>query len=737
MQIVEKRARFVSFIERRGLTIVCYHAICNLQNPVTRWLTRLRTRGVDDDRGHVPSSSAAVPGAPPASHEFKYFQSLPGRLFLLSGALVLVLFGARLFVTLPELIDIFRKVVSIAFIIASGWLGVLVFVHKRRLLLWRVRRKLILSYVLLGFVPVVLVAIFALTGGFLLYTNVAAYVFHEGFRDFQEDVQQIAETSAIELGRNPQSVQTAIDRKVANLSAQYPALSLAVVRTHAADQPAADGIEAVLHAGLWSHGPPPREVPQWVVLAGGFRGVLAYSTRQPDEDHLVIRAVAPTQDATRMIVADLPVDTDLVSRLDDRTGARMGQMAVAELCGGHRTQDPAATGGRMLTLFRKSVFFMDCTDWQFGRTGRVSVALDAPLGRLYARLASAQGGQVPWEVFLAFLGVLAVLFLIIQGSALFFGVVLARSITSAVHELFVGTARVQQGDFGHRIAIESRDQLGDLSDSFNRMSASIEHLLHVQREKQRLDDELRIARDIQKSLLPVEPPRMAGITFADLCEPAREVGGDYYDFFEIGPQQVGVLIADVSGKGTSAALYMAELKGLMLALSHQERSPRKLLVDVNRRLAEHLDNRSFITMTYAIIDLETSTLRLARAGHTPTIVVSGGASHLLTPEGMVLGLRLPGAGERFEQMLREHAQPIAPGDVIVLYTDGITEAMDAEGELFGDTALAHVLASQTHLDAAGIRERVLREVKAFVGDAEPHDDMTMVVIKIGDAGAAA
>src|SRR5690606_101928 len=106
---------------------------------------------------------------------------------------------------------------------------------------------------------------------------------------------------------------------------------------------------------------------------------------------------------------------------------------------------------------------------------------------------------------------------------------------------------------------------GELAGSFNRMSASIEHLLHVQREKQRLDDELRIAREIQKSLLPEQPPRMAGMDIADLCEPAREVGGDYYDFFELGPRRLGVLIADVSGKGTSAALYMAALKGIVLA----------------------------------------------------------------------------------------------------------------------------------------------------------------------------
>ncbi|MEO8071078.1 MAG: SpoIIE family protein phosphatase, partial [Acidobacteriota bacterium] len=299
-----------------------------------------------------------------------------------------------------------------------------------------------------------------------------------------------------------------------------------------------------------------------------------------------------------------------------------------------------------------------------------------------------------------------------------------------------GTERIQVGDFSHRIAINSRDQLGDLADSFNRMSASIERLLHVQREKQRLDDELRIAREIQKSLLPVRPPQLDGLDIADLCEPAREVGGDYYDFFEIGPRQLGVLIADVSGKGTSAALYMAELKGMMLALSHAERSPRRLLIDVNRLLADHLDNRSFITMTYAVIDLEAMTLISARAGHTPLIVASDAGSEVIISDGMVLGLRLPNAGQLFESVLTEHARPIKPGEVIVLYTDGITEAMDASGELFGDAALARVLAAQHSLDAAGIRERVLREVKAFVGDAEPHDDMTMVILKVGETARA-
>jgi serine phosphatase RsbU (regulator of sigma subunit) len=228
---------------------------------------------------------------------------------------------------------------------------------------------------------------------------------------------------------------------------------------------------------------------------------------------------------------------------------------------------------------------------------------------------------------------------------------------------------------------------------------------------------------------------MPGLDIADLCEPAREVGGDYYDFFEIGPRQLGVLVADVSGKGTSAALYMAELKGLMLALSHTERSPRRLLIAVNRLLCEHLDNRSFITMTYLLIDLEARTLTMARAGHTPLLFVSGGKSEFVVPEGMVLGLRLPGAADRFEQVLAEHTRPLDDGDVIVLYTDGITEAMNTSEDLFGDEALASVVAGQHALGVAGIRERVLREVRAFVGEAEQHDDMTMVILKVSGEAA--
>jgi sigma-B regulation protein RsbU (phosphoserine phosphatase) len=663
-------------------------------------------------------------------------RTLPARLFVLSAALWLACWLAQRFVTFPEILLVFRKVVSLASILSGGWLLALVLARNWRKLLWRVRRKLILSYLFFGLVPVVLVLVFVFVGGIVLYDNIAPYLFHQGLDDVVDEVHQIADTAAVEIGRTPSIAQAVIANKYANLSSRYPGLSLVVVppsgAARSADQPT---------AGPWQHVKSPPDLPSWIANARGFSGVVAAvdggTGDRPDDQRLVIRAAVLTPDRRRFVIVDVPCDASVIARIEERTGTHAGPITVSP--GSADTAPPSAQDFAGINApssqtppFQKTVAFLDFTDWETGKAGQASISLDAPIRQLYQRIVAVQSTPKAQQVnggLILTLVVLGVLFAIIEGSALVMGGALARSITYAIHELFVGTERVRQGDFAHRIRVDSQDQLGDLADSFNRMSGSIEHLLHVQREKQRLDDELRIAREIQKSLLPVAPPSIAGLSIADFCEPAREVGGDYYDFFELGPRQIGVLVADVSGKGTSAALYMAELKGLMLGLSHTERSPRRLLVTVNQLLAAHLDNRSFITATYAVFDLDTMTMTCARAGHTPLIVVSD-QSRIVTPDGMVLGLRLPGASERFEAVLEELTQPLTPGDIIVLYTDGVTEAMDGTGELFGEQALAKVLCGTRDLDAAMIRERVVREVKAFVGDAEPHDDMTMVVVKV-------
>src|SRR6185436_11731970 len=312
--------------------------------------------------------------------------------------------------------------------------------------------------------------------------------------------------------------------------------------------------------------------------------------------------------------------------------------------------------GTWTTLFRNSIIFLDYFDWDTGETRRVSLSLSYRPGELYRRLSDAQKittntGTTLGVAFFVVLLVIAGLFLIIEIVALSMGLALARSITSAVHELFMGTERVRHGDFSHRINVQSSDQLGELAGSFNQMTGSIEGLLQTAAEKKRLEEELRIARAIQMSLLPRGPLDVEGLGITALCVPAREVGGDYYDFFQLPGDRLGILIADVSGKGTSAALYMAELKGLVLALSQRYDSPRDLLIEVNRIISEHLDSRSFITITYAVIDLQCGVMTFCRAGHTPLIFLPGPSSlapsaRVLTPNGMVLGLRIDGAADK-------------------------------------------------------------------------------------------
>ncbi len=326
------------------------------------------------------------------------------------------------------------------------------------------------------------------------------------------------------------------------------------------------------------------------------------------------------------------------------------------------------------------------------------------------------------------------LLLVIEVVALGNGLALARTITTSVDELFTGTERVKSGNFERRIRVRSDDQLGQLAASFNDMTGRIQDLLVEQDEKRRLEQELQIARDIQMSLLPQGALKAPGMAVAAFCAPAREVGGDYYDFFPLPDGRVGLLIADVSGKGTSAALYMAELKGLMLSLSRIHTSPRALLIEANEIIKYHLDSRSFITMTYAIVDRAAGTLTCARAGHTPFMRIAGGGDgpprvDVLAPEGMVLGLNLD-RGERFERYLEELTLPIASGDLFFFFTDGVSEAMDAGGECFGESRLGAFLAGNAGRTPEAIRDRLMNEIATFVQEQPQHDDLTMVIVKM-------
>jgi sigma-B regulation protein RsbU (phosphoserine phosphatase) len=674
-------------------------------------------------------------------------QSWAGRLFIVAAGLK-ILFGIiRQFATLPTFISLINSTATLAMTVSLGFFVWRLFQLMKRRLLWRLRRRLILSYIFIGVVPALLIIAFFVLGAWTVTMNLSAYLFKDGYDDIIDDARLIAQAAAAEIGREPKGAASTIGRIHSNAGQSYRGLTLAFV-------PLTSDAPGPARAGSWEHVKVPDKIPQWLAArAEGWQGTIAVPRPDaPNEAELVVRAAVPATIRDRRIgyvIADVPVDAQVLNLLYDRTRVRAGvvrRSGASETASVVDSINRSASGSSGWSFFSRSVTFFDYNDWNDGSARRATVAMTFRLGDLYTRLSRAQPMQMGpltfGDAIMLMLVFVAILFLIIQFVALIMGLALARSITSSIHELSTGTERVRQGDFTHRIHIQTNDQLGELASSFNQMTGSIENLLQTAAEKKRLEEELRIARQIQMSLLPRGTLDVPGLTITALCVPAREVGGDYYDFFPLPQNRLGVLIADVSGKGTSAALYMAELKGLVLSLSQIYFSPRQLLTEVNKIISENLDSRSFITMTYAVIDVAQGVMTFARAGHTPMIHLAGPSAtnpgaRVLVPSGMVLGLRIEGAAEKFTELLEEDRVDLNTGDVIVLYTDGITEAMNADSDLFGDSRLSQIVEEHGHLDSSELRERILREIEAFVGGADQHDDMTMILLKVERPGVAA
>ncbi|MCU0255563.1 MAG: SpoIIE family protein phosphatase [Vicinamibacterales bacterium] len=654
---------------------------------------------------------------------------------------------------------------GVALVAGAAILAVRLWRRARTQLLWRVRRKLIISYVFIGVVPAILIVTFFFLSGLLLFANLSSFLLRSALTDVADEATAVARLAAADLESRGggAAIRSVLRRRAADAGSAYPGLSLAAVPIEpgrcGGAEPAAPGgsAGAPVTAGAWIHERAPVFLPAWV-LCDGFAGILANGVESataadaaPDAGVFVRAVVFPAGPHAVAIVADVPVTGMIKARIEEATGITIGGASVvtalplpvqgqaAVPAGESSGTAPVARGWRF-----PWVALLDHVDWVTGKTEPLPVNIGLSVPAIYQRLSASQaslGGTRSFgDVMLVLLLFVSGLFLIIEVGALVMGLALARSITGAVHELFEGTGRVRQGDFGHRIPALANDQLGELANSFNQMTASIEDLLRQAAEKKRLEEEMRLAREIQMSLLPRGPLLMPGITISALCVPAREVGGDYYDVVPLPDGRYGVMIADVSGKGMSAALYMAELKGLMLSLSQMHLSPRDLLVNANRLISMHLDSRSFITMTYAVIDPASGVMTYARAGHTPLLYLpagngSGGRARILAPDGMVLGLRIDD-GQRFASLLSEVTMTLRPDDLLVFFTDGISEAMNERADCFGESLLAELVEEHGHLPIGELRERILREIAAFVGGAPQHDDMTMILLKVDVRGHA-
>jgi hypothetical protein len=250
-------------------------------------------------------------------------------------------------------------------------------------------------------------------------------------------------------------------------------------------------------------------------------------------------------------------------------------------------------------------------------------------------------------------------------------------------------------------------------------------------EKERFLKELEIARGVQLRFLPQKLPEFPRLEIVSLCQPAMEVGGDYYDFIRIDDRYMSILIGDVSGKGVSAAFYMTMVKGIIKTLSKKTKDPAALLTEANDIFYENTPRNVFITIIFGIFDLKEKTLTVASAGHNPLVVWRHrtGKTEMINPRGLGLGLEY---GERYKTAIEDICIPIEEKDVFVFYTDGVTEAMNTHQEIFGEARLRTVIESYAQLSAQDLQEKIVLAVREFSGQAPQHDDFTMVVVKVRD-----
>jgi phosphoserine phosphatase RsbU/P len=694
-------------------------------------------------------------------------KTFPGRALFLGAVIKAITWPLGLVTTLPAALDAIDMVGSLALLFAAAYGLTRLAVWAKRRLLWRVRRKLILSYVFVGVVPALLVITFFLLAGLILAFNVSSYLVQSRVRNLTDQARFLAQTVQLEVQRagTAEALAETLERRQSSMETRYPFMSIAVVPVQGlsckvAPQQAAripKNLPAPfpLTSGSWGHLPAPTSLPKWIGC-DGFSGLLAYNAppnnkdvAQPEQTRLVMRAVALPEvpNPTWAVILDMPMSTVLEERIRQETGIRLGEISALLGRGAQPTAGRAieerpidSDDGPQLSLRQaRWVVFLDHVDWATGEPESASVGILINTFEIYDRISvvSPVGlGQMNFgQLLLLVLALVGGLFLIIQFVALVIGFVLARQITGAVHDLFTGTQHVRGGNFGHQIPVRARDQLGELAESFNLMTREVTTLLGEMAEKGRLEQEMFAAREIQQKLLPHGPLRVTGLAVTAFCEPAREVAGDYYDFLPITDSILGVLIADVAGKGLAAGLYMAQLKVIVQSLSRLHHEPKEFLTAVNKVVSANLDGKSFITMTYGVIDVERREMTFARAGHCPLIHVPANQpagmrkARMLVPDGLVVGLQIDD-GTMFDNLLQEQTIALAPGDLVVWFTDGISETMNEAFDCFGEARLAQVVEQYAHLPFDQLRSYILAELRAFAGAADQHDDMTMILMKI-------
>jgi sigma-B regulation protein RsbU (phosphoserine phosphatase) len=609
----------------------------------------------------------------------------------------------------------------------------------RSRLLWSLRNRLIVAYLFIAVVPVVSLVILVVLAARILYSQLGAYLLYD---DIHQRIEMIADTAqhiAIAHQTLPASISQSESERI--LAAQshavhdreLPGLQITFSNDFSLLGKVASGKDSF--SGLLQEGDllslislrkihDPKQ-PRVVVL----RVPIADLSHKPSTNDQLV-----TSDFLSTIAPDLGViQLNLMEKYEGTA-----PQGVLYLSG--RTQYRVA--GRVVATNRAlqaPMFWFDSPVNVVSRLDSVFAAKDGtvdlarPLlavsnarpSRLNARIFTSLGElRSTYVIFFVLVGIV---FLLIEAVAWTTGIVLTRRITRAVADLYQATQYVQTGDFSHRIQVERMDQLGALGESFNQMTGSIGTLIEEQNKRQRLENEISIAREVQNQLFPSTLPSVPGVEIEAICKAARSVSGDYYDFIQLSPTHVAIAIADISGKGISAALLMASLQAALRSQALTEGSESISTADLVARLNKHLvyntgDDR-FATFFIAVYDSSTRTLRYTNAGHLPSFLIWNGSSCLLDKGGMVLGVL-------DDYVYEQGVLQVAPDSLLVGYSDGLVEPENVYGEEFGITRLKEAAIRVHHAAPLMVAESLMAAAEEWAGTPEQADDMTVIVTRL-------
>jgi len=610
----------------------------------------------------------------------------------------------------------------------------------RNRLLWSLRNRLIVAYLFIAVLPLLSIVILTVLAARILYSQLGAYLLYEDIHQRIEMIADIAQHIAIAHQTLPASITQSESERV--LAAESHAV-------HDRELPKLQITFSNDLSLLGKVAPQGKDSFAGLLQEGDSLSLISLrSIQDPKEQRVVVLRVPIADLGHKPSANDQLVTSEFLSTIAPDLGVI--QLNLMEKYEGTAPQGVLYLSGR--TQYRVAgrivasnralqapMFWFDSPVNVVSRLDSVFVAKDGTvdLARPLLAVSNARPSRLNGRIFTSlgelrssyviFFVLVGIVFLLIEAVAWTTGIVLTRRITRAVADLYQATQYVQTGDFSHRIQVERMDQLGVLADSFNQMTGSIGTLIEEQNKRQRLENEISIAREVQNQLFPSTLPSVPGVEIEAICKAARSVSGDYYDFIQLSPTHIAIAIADISGKGISAALLMASLQAALrsqaLTQGSESLSTAELVARLNKHLARNTGDDRFATFFIAVYDSATRTLRYTNAGHLPSFLICNGSAHLLDKGGMVLGVL---EDYDYEQGVLQ----VAPDSLLIGYSDGLVEPENVYGEEFGIARLKEAAIRVQGAKPLMVAESLMAAAEEWAGTPEQADDMTVIVTRL-------